>query len=57
MINIIFLINKNLCDQRCEQVPKTAPEQHRGNEVGGGEETRGDDAENLMLMTLSEDEI
>ena len=45
----------NLGDQCCEQVPKAAPEQHRGDEVGGGEETRGDDAENLMLMTLSQD--
>ena len=56
MLNIICLINKNLSDQSCEQVPKAAPEQHGGDEVGGGEETRGDDPENL-LMTLSEDKM
>ena len=50
----IFLINKNLSDQRCEQVPKAAPEQHRSDKVGGREKARGDDAENLVLMTLSE---
>ena len=33
-----FLINKNLSDQRCEQVPKAAPEQHGGDKVGGREE-------------------
>ena len=50
----IFLINKNLSDQCCEKVPKAAPEQHGGDKVGGGEKARGDDAENLVLMTLSE---
>ena len=52
-----ILPTSNLSDQCCEQVPKAAPKQHGGNKVGGGEEARGDDAGNLMLMTLSEDLI
>ena len=49
-----ILPTSNLIDQCCEQVPKAAPKQHRCDKVGGGEKARGDDAENLVLMTLSE---
>ena len=49
-----ILPTSNLSDQCCEQVPKAAPEQHRSDKVGGREKARGDDAENLVLMTLSE---
>ena len=49
-----ILPTSHLIDQCCEQVPKAAPKQHRCDKVGGREKARGDDAENLVLMTLSE---
>ena len=37
----------NLDDEHCEEVPEAAPQDHRCNKVGGGEEAGDEDSENL----------
>ena len=42
--NITFKKN-NLDDEHGEEVPEAAPQDHRGNKVGGGEEAGDEDSE------------
>ena len=39
--------SKNLDDEHCEEVPEAAPQDHRCDKVGSGEEAGDEDSENL----------